>query len=1122
MAFSIALQKKTAEKALWIVTCAVLCLAAQAAIAQNASPAQPVVLTPGGPAIEVELQPSVPVSCILKLPAGNTTVLSFRETAGVSAVAWTDAGGTAHTPRTNRGGRNAIIRFTVPGSDAGPQQFAIGSQGNHPGNKVTIIASEARASAAADQAAMDAEESLAMADLLWSKHDAGNAKDALAAYDRAIAGWDRLNDTAMLRRSLAWKAVYLAFTASDPKSALPLLDRATALADSNDVAEQANAWKTLGFVQTTLANYSEGWKGYARALDLFGKTGDLFNREVMLENRGKLSQMTGDLDGALNDASAAMQIARGLSDRVGVLHIEDNIGAIYLQRGELQAAFDAYQDVLAGLKQIDSSDPMIGFAETDLAQLYEQLGAQAQAQSLIAVAKDFWKAHPYTLGQLNTIIQRGKIDSAAGNLAAAQSDYDQGVTLAESAAMKRELVFCLLGRGNIARQKKQFAAAEEDFRRASELANAIDEYDGLAQIRIAQADLKLGTRNLQEAESLYQQALAIASQSFDHAGIVAAHGGMARAEEKLGKLEQARRNIEQSLEGIESTRDFIAVDSLKTAYFSSQHSYYDLAVDVLMHLAKLHPADAFADEALEVAERARARALLDQISGSGSSVGDRADPALAAQRAATLRELRLRESSLVVLRADSRQSAQIAQIAKLQLQVAGLEEQEDKIEGAMHLQSQAAATGEERKSPGAVQSVPAQAVSALRAHLDSSTALLEYWVGDEASYLWVVTAASVRSYALPRAAVLSRAAERMNSGILAPYVAAPASAQQLAALLESSHAGFMQASQQLAQFLLPPQAIPRQTKTLLIAGDGPLLSVPFPALRVGAGSGARFLQDRYCIVQEPSIHVLLNLIERKSEPGTRKTAIVADPVYAKDDPRFAAVSQPARDPHGSIRTADDARDADNWAGIPTDARLERLAYAGHEANDIAVLAGPEASTQMLGFQAAPETVKAVSWLDYAIAHFAAHAWMNPHHPELAGVALSRFDQSGRKQQGVLWFSDIAALRMPVQLVTLSACESANGEQMPGEGLVGLSYSFFLAGAHRVVGSLWSVDDKATESLMSTFYTALLQDHASPAEALRSAQRKLAGSAAWSDPYYWAGFTIEGDWRALPESSGFPR
>ncbi|MGC2582057.1 MAG: CHAT domain-containing protein, partial [Acidobacteriaceae bacterium] len=195
--------------------------------------------------------------------------------------------------------------------------------------------------------------------------------------------------------------------------------------------------------------------------------------------------------------------------------------------------------------------------------------------------------------------------------------------------------------------------------------------------------------------------------------------------------------------------------------------------------------------------------------------------------------------------------------------------------------------------------------------------------------------------------------------------------------------------------------------------------------------------------------------------------------------------------------------------------LTRLAYAGQEVQEIEAAAGASHVQAMVGFAASAEQVRSLDWSRFSIVHFATHAFLNPVQPDLSNILLSQFDAAGHPQAGALWFSDIASMRMPVDLVVLSACQTANGDQLPGEGLVGLSYSFLIAGSRRVVGSLWDVDDAATAELMRRFYEALYRGGQSPAEALRSAQRAIAMVPRWSNPYYWAGFTIEGNPDPIP-------
>jgi CHAT domain-containing protein len=149
---------------------------------------------------------------------------------------------------------------------------------------------------------------------------------------------------------------------------------------------------------------------------------------------------------------------------------------------------------------------------------------------------------------------------------------------------------------------------------------------------------------------------------------------------------------------------------------------------------------------------------------------------------------------------------------------------------------------------------------------------------------------------------------------------------------------------------------------------------------------------------------------------------------------------------------------------------------------------------------------------YRIVHFATHGVLDNENPGLSGVVLSLFGKSGQAQDGVLRLHDIYGLRLPAELVVLSACNTALGKPVRGEGLVGVVRGFMYAGAKRVVASLWKVDDDATGEMMRRFYRGMLQEGRSPAAALREAQVSLWRQDRWKPPYYWAAFILQGEWR----------
>lgn len=190
----------------------------------------------------------------------------------------------------------------------------------------------------------------------------------------------------------------------------------------------------------------------------------------------------------------------------------------------------------------------------------------------------------------------------------------------------------------------------------------------------------------------------------------------------------------------------------------------------------------------------------------------------------------------------------------------------------------------------------------------------------------------------------------------------------------------------------------------------------------------------------------------------------------------------------------------------------RLPYSGQEAQAILALA-PQASTlQLLGLDATPQAVASAELNRYRIVHFATHGILKSERPELSAIILSLVDKDGRSQNGFLRLQEIYNLRLAADLVVLSACQTALGKEIRGEGLVGLTRGFLYAGAARVVASLWNVNDVATAELMSRFYKRLLQGGERPAAALRGAQREMLQHHRWRLPYYWAAFTLQGEWR----------
>lgn len=366
--------------------------------------------------------------------------------------------------------------------------------------------------------------------------------------------------------------------------------------------------------------------------------------------------------------------------------------------------------------------------------------------------------------------------------------------------------------------------------------------------------------------------------------------------------------------------------------------------------------------------------------------------------------------------------------------------------------------------------------------LDEETLLLVYSLGRERSFVWAITSESVTSHVLAPAARIEELASRFHGSASR----GPAPASRMQAEL---------AAQALSDEILVPVASRLVRETIVVMAEGALHLVPFAALPkpdpVGQ-PGTTPLVAEHDVVYVPSASVTTSL-RRSARPPGRGVGVLADPVFSLADPRLPT-------PVGSTRTS---------AAAP----LARLIHSRREAEAIRTLL-PKGTPHLeaLGFDARRELIAGGELDGYAILHVATHGTLRAEHPERSGLVLSLFDRAGQPVDGALDVRQIYDLELSAELVVLSACRTALGQQFRGEGVVGLPRAFLYAGVPRVVVSLWEVDDEATAELMQRFYRGMLQAGSTPSVALREAQRALRAERRWQSPFYWAGFVLQGDWR----------
>ena len=347
--------------------------------------------------------------------------------------------------------------------------------------------------------------------------------------------------------------------------------------------------------------------------------------------------------------------------------------------------------------------------------------------------------------------------------------------------------------------------------------------------------------------------------------------------------------------------------------------------------------------------------------------------------------------------------------------------------------------------------------------LDDETVLLTYSLGAEGSYLWAVTKRGITSYELPARKQVEAAARRVHQ------------------LLTVSHRRqhrreAERALTELARMVLWPARTQLGARRVAIVADGALQLVPFAALPLETEP----LVHRHEVVHLPSASTLA-VVRQEIAGRTRApkaVALFADPVFSRDDPRVSKQSTPqaqivtVQDGHGGSPTGEAAtRPADvvrasRASGL---GQLDRLVSTRREAEAIRALAGDTGVYAAFDFDASRARALDGELRQYRMLHFATHGLLNNRHSNLSGLVLSLVDRKGRPLDGFLRTNDIYNLRLTADLVVLSACRTAVGEVIRGEGLISMVRSFMYAGAPRVVASLWDVRDDATSDLMERFY-----------------------------------------------------
>lgn len=804
-------------------------------------------------------------------------------------------------------------------------------------------------------------------------------------------------------------------------AAVAALERAEALAKAaGDAEAAATAVLYRGTVAAATGRYEEAIQLLGAACPGLEKSGSAWMLAECVNNTGHAHWRLGRFQQAEQHFRAALARFEALGSVRGTAAATSNLGLVYSEVGEFSKSLGFY-DRAARFAAEAGDRPFEAAIHNNIAMAQRGLGRIDEARGSFEKARSIFEA----LGDRRSAARVALRSAGMGF----DSGEDPSPVLAEARRIRAPEDVAALSairtlEGRLAARHGKRHEAVRLLREALATAGNVPVHRALI---LHELGVALGAAGGPQ----FEQALALRRELGAREGTAETLYHLAAHARSLGRLELARQRISEAIEAVEGVRLLVSGPGHRMSYLAARRRYHAFAVDLFSAMGRR-------EDAFEMAERSRARALLDQLGDSAGRVEETAIPATARERDRIVREIRM-----LSLRLQEKPSEETRRC------IAGLFQAHDLAEAELHASAELAGL----RPP----------VLRLREMLEvagTGTMLLQYFLAEQRSWVWIAGRDGVREIELPGQARIERAVA------------------ECARLWTAADAGPADDCLAKLRAMLVPGAATAQR--IIVAPDGILYRLPFAAM-VGRGAIE--------VVTVPSLSSVAALRRRARTGPVQPAVILADPVFDASDPRLA-------DP----RASDEAPE------------FRRLGFTRREAMAVAqVLPG---SRTHFDFEASREFVSGGEFSAAGLVHVASHAVADERQPELSRLVLSRYSRDGGPIDGSLYLSDIARMKLRARLVTLSACSAGRGKRVEGEGPIHLARAFLHAGAGAVVVSLWDVDDEAAAQLMRRFY-GYMQGSASrspAAAALLAAQRDLAASGRWRHPFFWAGWTLIGDWR----------
>jgi CHAT domain-containing protein len=837
-------------------------------------------------------------------------------------------------------------------------------------------------------------------------------------------------------------------------------------------SEEGKTLYRVGHLAHDLADPERARQAFAQARDIAGEEKDQVLLRDSLSGLGAIHFQKGNYGAAERCWKETFSLSKALRDLEDEAVNASNLAAIWQAHGQIGQARELLSDALADAQERNSGRQQRALLLLRLASVDILLGdPDHRALRRYQESQEIWHELGNRAWEADAWSGIGWIDFLQQRYEAALAHFAR----AADGVMPDRLPVVQIEMGMAHLALRQPAVALHDFAAARDAARKRGSrtlYEGLALLHLGEALQEL--RRTSGSLGAYQQAIAFGKE-LNNPDLHAA-GLLHRAELRsdAGRLKEALADGAEALHIVESARSLAASSQAKQGFFTARRKYYDFTLDVLTRLERLHPGQ-YGSAAFDVSEHARARVLLDLLAEGRIDPGQDLPPDLKRRQ----EEAQDRLSDIQAQIAFERGAHPTAKSGRLAQLNGELEAQEDR------LQQIEVETRRRLPKYAAIRYPVPLGLHEVQRLLDPETALLEYALGEKSGALFVITHDGFQSFPLPAAGEIERCVHQLRGRLN------KSGSRELGDFVYQAH-------QMYRMLVAPAAAILAGKPRLIIAPDRSLYYLPFEALLTSQRSSRRYgdlpyLLKEHAIAYVPSASVLANLRSRRPrrEDASRAKSFVA----------FAyPVTPRAELPPGASGTAIS----------PAAAEVQWLPEARNEVEGIAKLYRPDQVKLYLDGEAREDRVQSQEVAGGLRIHFATHAQIDEEHPELSSLQLAPSQGPRQASRGLLLAQRIFQLKLNADLVVLSACSTALGKEVTGEGLVGLTRAFLYAGAPSVVVTLWNVSDAAAPDLMISFYRHL-DSGAWKAEALRQAKLEaLERGGLDAQPASWAPFILIGD------------